>query len=77
MTTLTGFIARLITTLLATGMAVFLDWLMLRVAFRLMQPASRTPCPRPVAKPRVTARAERGDLVRGTALVLRAYSAQR
>jgi hypothetical protein len=53
-----------ITTLLATGMAVLLDWLMLWVAFHLIQPAMQRPA---------RVRSEQGGLVRGTVHLVRAY----
>jgi hypothetical protein len=62
------FATLFVATVLAVGTAVSLNWMLLRVAFHLMQPA-------------VTKRAEpelrRWDLSRGTAQVVRAYVAQR
>jgi hypothetical protein len=72
-----SFATLLIGTLFATGVAVLLDWLMLRVAFHLMQPAARKPLTQPAVKHPVNARVERGELVRGTAQLVRAYSAHR
>ena len=62
-----NFAALLITTLLATGIAFILAWLLLRAAFHLMQPA---------AKPAVVSNG-RPELVRGTRQLVRAYGAQR
>lgn len=64
-----NFAALLITTLLALGIAVLLDWLLLRAAFRLMQPAQP-----PVQRAAIWSRPE---LVRGTRQLIRAYEAQR
>jgi hypothetical protein len=55
-------------TVLAVGTAVALNWILLRVAFQLMQPAAA----RRTAPERL-----RWDLSRGTAQVVRAYVAQR
>ena len=44
-----SFATLVIATLLATGLAVLLDWLMLRAAFHLMQPAARGPVMQPAA----------------------------
>jgi hypothetical protein len=55
-------------TVLAVGTAVALNWILLRVAFQLMQPA---------AARRTAAERPRWDLSRGTAQVARAYVAQR
>jgi hypothetical protein len=62
------FATLFVTTVLAIGTAVALNWILLRVAFQLMQPAAarRTAPERP-----------RWDLSRGTAQVVRAYVAQR
>jgi hypothetical protein len=57
-----------ITTLLATGMAVLLDWLMLRVAFHWIQPATQRPA---------RVRSEQSGLVRGTVQLIRAYGTHR
>jgi hypothetical protein len=56
-----------VATVLAVGAAVVLNWILLRVAFQLMQPAT--------AKP-TTPEQPRWDLSRGTAQVERAYIAQ-
>ncbi|MGA2419277.1 MAG: hypothetical protein ABSG69_04290 [Candidatus Acidiferrum sp.] len=61
-----NFLALLVTTLLALGIAVLLDWLLLRAAFGLMQP----PAPRAVIW-------SGPELVRGTRQLIRAYAAQR
>jgi hypothetical protein len=63
-----SFATLVIATLLATGIAVLLDWLMLRVAFQLLQP---------VAKRAVTPQIERGELARGTVQLVRVYGAHR
>jgi hypothetical protein len=55
-------------TVLAVGIAISLNWMLLRVAFRLMQPA---------AAKRAEPEQPRWDLSRGTAQVVRAYVAQR
>jgi hypothetical protein len=62
------FTTLFLATVLALGTAVALNWILLRVAFRMMRPAaaSRTASERP-----------RWDLSRGTAQVVRAYVAQR
>jgi len=70
-----SFATLVIATLLATGLAVLLDWLMLRAAFHLMQPAARGPVMQPAAQRPVKARSEQGELVRGTAQLVRAFSA--
>ncbi len=59
------FATLVITTLFAAAAAVALNWLCLRVAFVLMQPATA---------PRITVRAE---LARGTAQLARAYVSNR
>jgi len=61
-----NFATLLITTLLATGLAFLLDWLLLRATFHLMQPA---------AKPAVVS-SVRPELVRGTRQLVRAYGTQ-
>lgn len=66
-----------IATLLATGVAVLLDWVMLRVAFRLMQPARQVSTPPRQAVARRPAPREQGELVRGTVQLARAFSGQR
>jgi hypothetical protein len=62
------FATLFLATVLAVGTAVALNWILLQVAFRMMQPAvaRRTASERP-----------RWDLSRGTAQVVRAYVAQR
>jgi len=65
-----NFAALLITTLLALGIAVLLDWLLLRAAFRLME------SPQPPAQ-RAVICSGRPELVRGTRQLIRAYEAQR
>jgi hypothetical protein len=67
MAALINFAALLVATLLATGAAVLLDWLLLRAAFQLMQPAAK----------RVAVRSGRLELVRGTRQLVRAYGMQR
>jgi hypothetical protein len=62
-----NFAALLITTLLALGIAVLLDWLLLRAAFRLMQPPAQ----------RAVIWSGRPELVRGTRQLIRAYETQR
>jgi hypothetical protein len=62
------FATLFVATVLAVGTAVALNWILLRVALQLMQPAAarRTAPERP-----------RWDLSPGTAQVVRAYVAQR
>ena len=61
------FATLFVATVLAIAAAVSLNWILLRLAFHLMQPAARRAAPeRP-----------RWDLSRGTAQVVRAYIAQR
>jgi hypothetical protein len=62
------FATLFVATVLAVGAAVSLNWILLRVAFRLMQPA---------AARRAAPDRPRWDLSRGTAQVVRAYIAQR
>jgi len=62
-----NFTALLITTLLALGVAVALDWLLLRVAFHLMQPSVKRPL----------AWSAGPELVRGTRQLIRAYGTHR
>lgn len=62
------FATLLVATVLAVGTAVTLNWILLRVAFQLMQPA---------AARRTTPERPRWDLSRGTVQVARAYVAQR
>ena len=62
------FATLFVATVLAVGIAVSLNWMLLRAAFHLMQPA--------VAK-RAEPEQPRWDLSRGTAHVVRAYVAQR
>jgi hypothetical protein len=64
-----NFAALLITTLLALGIAVLLDWLLLRAAFRLME-SPQPPSPRAVIW-------SGPQLVRGTRQLIRAYEPQR
>jgi hypothetical protein len=68
MTSMMHFATLVIATLLATGAAVLLDWLLLRAMFRLMAPAARQ-------SRRV--RSAQSEPVRGTAQLVRAYGAQR
>jgi hypothetical protein len=68
MTAMMHFATLVLATLLATGAALLLDWLLLRAMFRLMAPAAREPR---------RVRSVPGELVRGTALLARAYGAQR
>ncbi|HME13074.1 MAG TPA: hypothetical protein VKF79_09455 [Candidatus Acidoferrum sp.] len=70
-----SFATLVIATLLATGLAVLLDWLVLRAAFYLMKSAARGPVMQPAAQRPVKARSEQGELVRGTAQLVRAFSA--
>ena len=56
-----------VATVLAVGTAVLLDWLLRRVAFQLMQPASSQEC-----APRSAV-----NLVPGTVQLVRAYGAHR
>jgi hypothetical protein len=58
------FATLVITTIFATGIAVALDWVLLRAAFALMQPASAR-------------RSTRTQLLRGTAQLARAFAAHR
>jgi hypothetical protein len=67
MAAMINFAALLITTLLATGVAVLLDWLLLRAAFQLMQPAAK----------RAVVWSGPPELVRGTRQLIRAYGTQR
>lgn len=55
----------LITTIFAAAIALALDWVLLRAAFALMQPAT------------VRRSAPRTDLARGTARLARVFAAQR
>jgi hypothetical protein len=68
MTAIMHFATLAMATLLATGAAVLLDWLLLRAIFRLMAPAAQRP---------VRVRSAQIDLARGTAQLVRAYGAQR
>jgi hypothetical protein len=68
MTQMVQFATLLVATVLAVGTAVSLNWILLRVAFQLMQPA---------AARRAAPEQPRWDLSRGTAQVARAYVAQR
>jgi hypothetical protein len=68
MNEMTQFATLFVATVLAVGMAVSLNWILLRVAFYLMQPA---------AARRGEPGRPRWDLSRGTAQVVRAYVAQR
>jgi hypothetical protein len=63
-----SFATLVLATLLATGIAVLLDWLMLRMAFQLMQPGAKRGAP---------VKRQQGGLARGTAQLIRAYSAHR
>jgi hypothetical protein len=67
MAAMINFAALLITTLLATGAAVLLDWLLLRAAFQLMQPAAK----------RAVVWNGQPELVHGTRQLIRAYGTQR
>jgi hypothetical protein len=62
------FATLFVATVLAVGTAVALNWILLRVAFQLMQPA---------AARRAAPERPRGDLSRGAAQLARAYVAQR
>jgi hypothetical protein len=68
MNTMMHFLALVTATLVAVGIAALLDWLLLHAIFRLLEPARRRPLP---------ARVGENGLVRGTALLVRAYGAQR
>ena len=67
MAAIMNFAILLTTTLLAAGAAVLLDWLLLRVAFQLMQPAAK----------RAVVWSGRPELARGTRQLIRAYGTQR
>ena len=67
MAAMLSFATLLITTLLATGIAVLLDWLLLRAAFQLMQPAAK--CAVVWSGP--------PELVHGTRQLIRVYGTQR
>jgi hypothetical protein len=58
------FATLVVTTVLAGGAAVFCNWMLLRVAFRLMQPATAQRIAPPV----------RSELVRGTGQLTRAFA---
>lgn len=62
------FATLFVATVLAVGAAVLLNWILLRVAFHLMQPATAR---------RAAPEQPRWDLSRGTAQVARAYVPQR
>lgn len=64
MITMLNFTILAITTMFAVAAAAALSWMLLRVAFVLMQPASATARRVPV----------RTDLARGTAQLARAYA---
>jgi len=68
MTAMMHFATLAMATLLATGAAVLLDWLLLRAIFRLMAPVAQRP---------VKVRGVQIDLARGTAQLVRAYGVQR
>ncbi len=61
------FATLFVATVLALGAAVLLNWILLRFAFHLMQPA---------AAKRTAPEQPRWDLSRGTVQVARAYVAQ-
>jgi hypothetical protein len=65
MDTILGFAVVIIATILALFAALGLDWLLLRAAFRLMQPATAN---RRVAQPAI---------VHGTRLVAHAFAQRR
>jgi hypothetical protein len=65
MITMLDFAILGIATMFAVAASAALSWMFLRVAFVLMQPATRRRIP------------PRGDLVRGTAQLARAYAANR
>jgi len=67
MMAMASFATLLMATLAATSIAILLDWLMLRVAFRLMEPARK----------RAVVWGGRPDLVRGTVQLVRAFGAHR
>ena len=56
-----------VATVLAVGAAVLLDWLLLRAAFRMMQPAGQA----------VRTSRSNMNLVPGTVQLMRAYGAHR
>jgi hypothetical protein len=68
MNEMTQFATLFVATVLAVVTAVSLNWILLRAAFQLMQPA---------AARRAAPERPRWDLSRGTAQVERAYVAQR
>jgi hypothetical protein len=68
MTAMMRFATLAVATLLATGAAVLLDWLLLRAIFHVMASAARQP---------VKVHGAQIDLARGTAQLVRAYGAQR
>ena len=70
MAAMLSFATLVVATLLATGAAVLLDWLMLRAAFHLMQPRRQR------ASQRAVVWGGRPELVRGTVQVARAYGMQ-
>jgi len=65
MVALLSLVTLAVVTILALGAAALLHWLLLRVALRLMQPASIRPIP---ARP---------ELARGTMQLARAYAPRR
>jgi hypothetical protein len=65
MVALLSLVTLAVVTILALGAAAAMHWLLLRVALRLMQPASIRPVP---ARP---------ELVRGTMQLARAYAPRR
>jgi hypothetical protein len=62
-----NFMALLMATLLATGVALLLDWLMLRAAFYLMRPAAV----------RAVGWSRQSELARGTQQLVQAYEMRR
>jgi hypothetical protein len=67
MATMFTFTGLAITTLLATGAAFLLAWVLLRAAFHLMRPAPK----------RAVAAGERLQLIHGTRQLVRAYGTHR
>jgi hypothetical protein len=63
--TLLNLFTLIVATLFAAGMAVALDWLLLRVAFQFMTPAA------------VRSASPRSELIRGTAELARAFAIRR
>jgi hypothetical protein len=69
---ITGFTLLALATFAAAALAVVLDWILLRAVFRLMMRLAAVSTQR-MARPT----GGRGELVRGTALLARAFAGQR